>query len=434
MKGRILVAIALFFAFIFGGGSFLPEEQVCMSIDFCYKGKVWKWSDEQLQNKITVFTHSAQAQKNNRLGSHTQRAQLVQKLHNLGFSYEESFDYTFYGLRDIVDKVCKNINTEMVNATITFNPAKSPYFYYTEEKTGYHIQKEKLYQSLLQQITDKPRVWLDVQPEIIKPEITKESLVKQSQLKSKFETDYRTSSVNRKNNIQLALKCFNGMVLQPNTQYSFNKTTGRRTAEKGYKEANIIVNNEYTEAFGGGVCQVSTTLYNALLLAGVEIVEVHPHSLTSSYVMNGFDAMVNFGSSDLKWINKTDKPLYIRTYANGDLVGAQVFGDKQKNEVNIRRSSQVVKKIKPPEEEVVLDSDMYEDENKYKTFPKEGCEVKSYVEYWKDGKRLSKKHIRTQTYRAVRGVKIVGTKLRPIIQPEQKDLFDHLYPPNLSDW
>jgi len=438
MRAKIAVVILLLFGvLIFGGGSFVPaNEQNFMSIDLCYKGKVWKWSDQEIINNTSIFTHSAQAQKNGRQGTCTQRADLIERIHNLGFSYEDSFDYTFRGLRDKADKMCNSINTEMINATVTFNVKKSPYFYYTEEKTGYYVQKEALYQELLQQIKQKSRVRIEVKPEIIVPQITKESLIKQSQLKSKFETSYAISSENRKNNIKLAMNSFNGLILEPNKEYSFNKITGQRTEKMGYKEANIIVNDEYTEAFGGGVCQASTTLYNALLLAGVDVTEVHPHSLSSSYVMAGFDAMVNFGSSDLKWKNNTEKLIYVRTYTTHDLVGVEVYGFKDQGEITIKRSSQVVEKIEPPADKIELNDTMYVDQNEYKIVPRTGCKVKSYIEYWKDGKMLSKKHIRTQTYHAVQGVKIVGTKLRPIVTPEKReqepkqidDPFDALYP------
>jgi len=420
-----IMLLLLFCVLTFAGGSFFPiEEENLMSIDFSYNGKVWKWSDQEVYEDISIFTHSAQAQKNGRQGNYTQRAELIERIHKLGFSYEDSFDYTFPKLREKVDKMCLNINTEMENATLSFNPKKSPYFHYTDEKTGYYVEKEELYQSLLQQIQQKARVRIEVQPRVIKPEITKKSLVQQTQLKSNFETGYACSSDNRKTNIKIAMSSFNGLILEPNKEYSFNKITGKRTEEKGYKEANIIVNDEYTEAFGGGVCQVSTTLYNALLLAGLNIIEVHPHSLASSYVMAGFDAMVNYGSSDLKWINKTETPIYIRTYATGEVTGVEVYGNEDVGGIEIKRSSQEIKKIEPPEDKIIFDENMFEDESEYKTAPKQGCQVYSYLEYWKDGKMLSKNRIRVQTYHAVQGVKIIGTKIRPVVEfvkPEPSD-------------
>lgn len=422
VRACVLVVCLLMCATIFGGSSLVREENF-MSIEFCYKGQIWKWSDDVLKD-VNVFTHQEKAQRNGRQGNFMVRSNLVERVHNLGFSYEDSFDYTFFGLREIVDKMCKGINKEMKDATLNFNANKSPYFFITDEQTGTLVDKEQLYFKLLQAIKQKPRVRIDVETTELLPKVTKQDLQKKTTLKAKFETYYGSSSANRKNNVELAIKKFNGMILNPNQQYSFNKITGRRTAQNGYKEANIIVQNEYTKALGGGVCQVSTTLYNALLLSGMEIIEANPHSLASSYVMTGFDAMVNFGSSDLKWKNNTQDLVYLRTYANGEIIGVEVYGIKE--DISVKRFSQVVRTINPPSDKIIKDENMFEDEIFYKTYPKNGSEVKSYLEFYKNGQFISKKLIRKQTYKSVQGVKVVGTKVRP--KPEISDsLFDSLF-------
>ena len=106
-----------------------------------------------------------------------------------------------------------------------------------------------------------------------------------------------------------ALKCFiwedlktrsntYSLRIEPGQIFSFNEAIGRRSLEAGYKEANIIKDGEFVKGVGGGVCQVSSTLYNAVLLSGLKVVESHPHSLKVGYVKEGFDAMVNFYSAD----------------------------------------------------------------------------------------------------------------------------------------
>ena len=137
----------------------------------------------------------------------------------------------------------------------------------------------------------------------IKPSGTIEDLKQKTILRSKFSTNYSKSTENRKSNVRTALGAFNGQIIMPEQEVSFNEITGARTKENGYKPANIILNGVYVQGSGGGVCQASTTLYNALLLSNIEILEVSKHSLPASYVPLALDAMVSEGISDLKFKN-----------------------------------------------------------------------------------------------------------------------------------
>ena len=425
---KTFFVLFLIVALIFVGGSY--SEQDCVSMSFSYNGKSYVWNDSIVLDKTKVFTNFEKAQKNGRMSNHKVRADLIERIHQMGFSYEDAFDYTFLGLREIVDKIKKDIDTPVKDATVNFNPNRKPYFFYQKEQTGFLLEKEKFYADLLERLKKSSQINIKIEPKIIRPEVTKEMLINQTKLKSRFETNYASSSQNRKSNIELAMKQFNGLVLQPDVEYSFNETTGRRTKEKGYKQANIILNNEYTEAFGGGVCQVSTTLYNALLLAGVEILEVHPHSLASSYVQMGFDAMVNFGSSDLRFKNNFQHPIYLRTYANGQTAGVEIYGFKEGNALSIKRANEIVSEIAPPFDKIIEDDNLFEDESFYKTYSKKGYKVKSYLEYYNGDELISKKLIRTQSYKAVQGVRVVGTKKRPPepeIQEEPQGILQDIY-------
>ena len=112
-------------------------------------------------------------------------------------------------------------------------------------------------------------------------------------LRAEFSTNYSSSTDARKFNVALASKTLDNTLVDINGEFSFNYTVGERTERRGYKKAKIIVGGEFVDGVGGGVCQVSTTLYNAVLLAGLKIIECHPHSLPVSYVAPSFDAMVN---------------------------------------------------------------------------------------------------------------------------------------------
>lgn len=130
---------------------------------------------------------------------------------------------------------------------------------------------------------------------------------------SQYSTHFDSSQVNRTENIRLATKAIDGKLLAPGARFSFNAVVGERTAEAGYREALVIEGDVFTPGLGGGICQVSSTLYNAVELAGLEIIERHRHSLPISYVPPGQDATVAWPVLDFKFKNSLDAYLLIRS-------------------------------------------------------------------------------------------------------------------------
>jgi len=128
---------------------------------------------------------------------------------------------------------------------------------------------------------------------------------------SSYTTVFYDKNENRIHNIKTASEELNHTVIRPGEVFSFNEALGRRTKEKGYKEAPILAHGEKTKGTGGGICQISSTLYNAALLADMEIVERHRHSENVPYVPEGKDATVVYNSKDLKIRNTKDYPVEI---------------------------------------------------------------------------------------------------------------------------
>ena len=227
--------------------------------------------------------------------------------------------------------------------------------------------------------------------------------------KSCFSTNFETSSDERKNNIKVALSKFDGLILENGETLSFNMMTGIRNAEAGYKPAKIISGGTFVNGFGGGVCQVSTTLYNACLLAGLEILEVHNHSLPVSYIEPSFDAMVNSGSSDLVVRNNSGERLIITTSSKGDICKVKIFG--KPNDFKITRISEKTKVIPAGNEEVITDAKKAEEfgvlagETKRISYAKDGFSSNGYLNYYdKNGNLVKTKKIRSNTYNPTRGV------------------------------
>ena len=236
---------------------------------------------------------------------------------------------------------------------------------------------------------------------------------KELTLRASFYTSYPASTEERKNNIKLASKSLDNVFVDSNSEFSFNDTVGDRTIERGYKTSKIIFGGQFVDGVGGGVCQVSTTLYNAVLLAGLPITEYHPHSLAVSYVAPSFDAMVNSGSADLRFINNTHNPIIIRSFADDSTIKIEIYGEPMVEKYT--RISTVKSEIPAPDYKIVYDEeglypDLIKGERKIITFAKNGYISQGSLVKMINGKMVSSKIIRNDIYKPLQGVAIEGIK------------------------
>lgn len=139
-----------------------------------------------------------------------------------------------------------------------------------------------------------------------------------------YATAYNPN-ISRAVNIALAASRINGVVIQPGDSFSFNHTILPRTAANGYVEANVIVNKKYVPGTGGGICQVSSTLYAAMLTAGLPATERHPHSLNVGYIPEGMDATISGNALDLRFTNIFDDPIQIQASADQGTLTISIY-------------------------------------------------------------------------------------------------------------
>ncbi|MBR2156160.1 MAG: VanW family protein [Clostridia bacterium] len=150
-----------------------------------------------------------------------------------------------------------------------------------------------------------------------------------------FSTKYATSNTNRTTNLRLAADKINGYVLLPNETFSYNTVVGKRTIAAGYKEAAVYENGEVVQGLGGGICQISTTLFNSVLLANLEIVELHNHQFIPSYVSAGRDATVVYGTKDFQFKNNRQHALKITCSVSRGIATFNIYGVKEENEYEV---------------------------------------------------------------------------------------------------
>lgn len=170
-----------------------------------------------------------------------------------------------------------------------------------------------------------------------------------------FSTRFDASNKNRAKNIELAAETINGKVLSPGERFSFNSVVGNTTAAKGYLKAGAYSAGELVENYGGGICQVSSTIYNAALYANLEIVERYNHSAVVSYVDPGLDATISYGSRDFKFKNSRQYAIKINAKANNGILEVEIRGIKEDDEVEIELVSET-KEVILTEVKYVYDS------------------------------------------------------------------------------
>lgn len=319
---------------------------------------------------------------------------LADSLLALGLPSEAVYDYVLPGFRQIARRF-SYVNAARIDAQAHFS---ADGFTYSKPQDGVSIDVDTLFDAVIR--SRGKRVVIDL-PLIVDKAVTVSEVKANTVVRGSFSTTYYSSSANRCYNIGRATSVLNGITVRSGESFSFNDAVGERTEKNGYKNAKIILDGNYADGVGGGVCQVSTTLYNALLLAGF-VPKARRHSLVSSYVMAGFDAMVSYGSADLTFTNDTPHDVYIQGKVNGKSVTFTIYGEP--NGYQIKRENveertpfevkEIVDKVKYPEL-------VYADQTKVITNGSDGVKTKSYLKYYKDGKLVATKLIRTDSYKKV---------------------------------
>lgn len=210
-----------------------------------------------------------------------------------------------------------------------------------------------------------------------------------------YTTNYDASNVNRNNNLVLASEKLNGTIVKPGEEFSYNKTIGERTIASGFKEAKAYAGGKVVLDVGGGICQLSSTLYNAALLTNLDITERHNHYFLTSYVPAGRDATVSWGSVDFKFKNNRKYPIKIESKVEDGVATVSIYGIKQDDDNTVLIDSKVTSIIPKKVEYVKKSSGVSERSGE------DGATSETYKTLLKNGVIVSKTLISTDTYNAL---------------------------------
>lgn len=327
----------------------------------------------------------------------------VQKNVNLNFSYNDQ------SVKSFIANIEKEINKDPINAKIT---KVGGAFNVSEHQSGRKLTSDKLQKDVSSKINGEIGVNIEIEAPIeeTRPTITSDKLRTVNTRLSSFSTNYGAiSSPQRANNIQKATESINGTVLMPGDTFSFNGIVGERTVARGYQAAAVIVGNQVESGLGGGICQVSSTLYNAILRANLKSTERAHHTLPSSYVPLGRDATVDWGTIDYKFKNTLNYPIYIEAYTAGGNVAFNVYSSNQLLSRTYDITSETYETI-PSTTQTVQDASLPEGQQQVVQKAYTGYKVRVYKNTYENGKLIDKELISNDFYRPVNGLIKVGTK------------------------
>ena len=241
---------------------------------------------------------------------------------------KDALNYLAIGLGDYLSAECERRKVDPLDATLEWTKKISAPFIYYKEKPGREANLAEVGEIVARAMDREEGGCAYVCTREVLPAVTQDALRKRTEEIARFSTEFHSSGANRRHNLALAAQAISGTILSGGESFSFNKTVGERSAERGFLEANIVVNGEFKKGVGGGVCQVSTTLYNAVLLAGIPVEYAAAHSRPVSYVPYSRDCTVS-SVIDFRFLNDGAHPIYIAAEVKNSRLTFVLYGEKK---------------------------------------------------------------------------------------------------------
>lgn len=339
-----------------------------------------------------------------REGSMAQKAVSKRKAtQGVSFSLDKRWDDKV--LTEALNTNLGKFNQAAVDASFTITPENTMQI--TAEKTGKLIDTDSLISQIKALDFMNPNA-VNVAFNADTPKLTAAQLESQriTGLVASYSTNFDAGQTNRAENVRVAAKVLDGVIIKPGDTFSFNALVGNRNVANGYREAPVILNGELVPGLGGGVCQVSTTLYNVVLLADLSIVERSNHSLTIHYAPMGQDATVSYPSLDLKFKNDSGSYLVLRSKVSGGTISFYLYGQpKPERQVLITNSTD---SVIPAKEKREVDNSLPSGTVKVKQEGSPGYVVSSYRTVQVNGQVTKKESLGKSVYQASPRIVVVG--------------------------
>ena len=299
-----------------------------------------------------------------------------------------------------IDKIHEEVYKEVQDAYYT----KDPFTVYPEEEgIDFDVDAAK-------QLLTEEKEEYEIPLKITKPTKTVKDIGTEAfpDLLATFSTNYNAGNANRTTNLRLAANKINGTVLLPNEEFSYNKVVGERTISAGYKMAATYSNGAVVDGLGGGICQISSTLYDAVVMANLKITTRRNHQFVTSYLPAGKDATVVWGSQDFKFVNSRKYPIRITATVQNGVATIQVWGIKEEVEYDISIETKKIATIEPTTQ-YISDPSLPAGQQKVVQAGSNGRKVEAYKVTKLNGQVVSTTLLSKDTYNAMKRIVRVGT-------------------------
>lgn len=300
-----------------------------------------------------------------------------------------------------IDKIHQDIYKKVQDAYITKDPVEVH-----PEVIGkdFNIEDAK-------KILEENKEQYEIPLQITNPQVTLSNLGSEAfpEKISAYSTRYDGGDKDRSTNLEIACKKIDEKIVLPGETFSYNKTLGARTTKAGYKTAKVYENGAVVDGIGGGICQISSTLYNAVLKANMQTVERRNHQFITSYVPEGRDATVAYGVTDFKFKNTRKYAIKIKATASNGVATISIYGIKENPEYNITFETKTISTI-PVTEKYIEDNTIAEGTEEIKQKGANGCVTETYIIKSLNGQVVSKDLLSKDTYSAMQRIILKGTK------------------------
>ena len=397
-------------------------------------GRTWDITGDDLKMKYDVADQLDQLWAIGHTGSSSVRYEQVKKLQEEPASRYTTLTYDLSRVNQILTQIKTEVDKPPVSATRVDDPSKWPPYSYTDDTPGLELDISGLNEQICGMVDRLESGTVDLTPTPVQAPVTRAELEGRIVKLAEYETAIgATSDPGRFINIENGTKRFDKLIIKSGEQVSFNKVAGKRTYSNGYADAPELAYGDYRQGVGGGICQVSSTLYNAVVNAGLEIKTRYQHSLASNYVPLGLDATVQDDRLDFVFKNTTNADIYISTeyYKKKGYwyTKFNIHGRPDPNGYTYKLESEVVEELPVPEPTYIPDKNaeyvVYDDEMKQTSEGHEGHVVDVYlVTMDQKGLVISREKKYTDTYKPLTPKFYVGVTPRETPVPPEYGLVD----------
>lgn len=387
----------------------LPAE-----VELTYSGGSYRLAPERLGATVMLRQAVAAAHRIGREGGLINQLSTHLRLWHKGIDVPVRAHVAEQKLRRTLIELVGHINCPPRNAQITVVDEKVET---VPGQTGISLQVEDSLAGLRVALADPWRHQIALVVEVQPPAIAAEDLADIEVVLSSYSTPFNPGKVGRTHNLELAMNRINEAVLKPGEEFSLNTIVGPRLTKEGYRSADIFREGEVVPETGGGVCQVTSTIYNAALLANLEILQRHHHSRPVVYCPSGHDATVYYGQIDMRFRNSLAYPILILGGREGNRLWTKILGKKE-DDYDVKLVRTDVAKLSFGVKET-NDLELAMGMRQIETPGRAGERVTLFREVYKDGELIDRQRMHTDVYRPQTEIVRVGTKPAEVPPGEQ---------------